>query len=1004
MERFFGFFKARTGRFPFTKETIAIIMMMFLTYNCAKAQFTATGMVISISGEPLIGVSVLIKNTTLGTVTDFDGTFSLKIPANNAILEFSYAGFGFHEEPVNQDNFDVTVVLYEDIARLAEVVVTGLATGVKRANSGNDLTTINADELVGITNPQTLDQALYGKIAGINIIANSGAPGGGVNLQLRGISTLGAGSSQPLFIVDGVYFDNSSIRTGRTLLNGSGPDQSTDTQDDVSNRIADLNPDDIERIEILKGPSAAAIFGTRANAGVVIITTKRGVQGKTRVSLKQDLGFAKGQHFVGFDTWDEAKIDAFFGGDADEKDALQRAQSEDLITDWEDFFYGETPLLSNTHLSISGGGQNTRFYLSGGVQSENGIIKNTGFDRYSMRVNTDHRLNDRIQVGLNAAFMKTDSDRGFTGNQNNTGGSIGYNIAYTPSYANLFPDENGLYPDNPYFNDNPIAIRDLSKNEQNVERLVMAGFAEIDLYQSLNTFLKLKLNGGIDMLSVNSLVYFPEILQHQRASANPGDVIWGRQDNLNSNFQGFLVLNTDLGAFNSNTAVGAVRLDQEAEFLLTRGRGLAGGQTNLEWAEVSSIQTQLNSSVTDLGLILQQDINWEDRVITSFGIRFDRSTLNRDQRKFYAFPKFSVAINLHHFRFFNINFIDTWKLRFAFGETGGLPGFSRTFESLSSQLIGGNLGGQVGTHGVDPTLKPETAAELEIGTDIGLFNGRANVELTYYSKRVNDLILDLTPAESTGILSIATNAADLENKGVELGIGLNIIRTRNFDWYFKMLYWHNDSKLVNLTIPTRTIGGFGPSLGTYLFAEQYSPTTIVGTPPGANFPGGFTVYGDRRPDFQMSFFNRISFLKNLSFNFLMHWHKGGKAINISALLWDDGGTSPDWDEDADDDGITNGMERIVELGKGNVGVYIEPINYLKLRELGLFYTFPRGFFSRVIENVTLGLSANNILLWTDYGGYDPEVSNFGSQPISSNIDVAPYPGSRRFFFHLKVDL
>jgi TonB-dependent starch-binding outer membrane protein SusC len=985
-----------------TRASLTLVTLLMLAAP-AMAQYMVKGSVKDTFGEPLIGVSILVKGTTTGTVSDFDGNFELNVPADGeGVAIFSYTGFKTDEIAIGSSTGQLDVVMAEDIARLDEVVVTGLASGVKRSNSGNAVSTISAAELMGNTTPQTVDNALYGKLTGVNINANGGAPGGGVSVQMRGISTLGAGSSQPLYIIDGVYVNNSSIRNGRSQVSGATGGQSSATQDDSANRIADINPEDIERIEVLKGPSAAAIYGTRANAGVIIITTKKGVAGQSRVSFSQDIGFAQGQNFQNFDTWDVAKVNTYFGSQA-QLDALAAAEAEGRVTNWEDFFYGEKPLLLNTQLNISGGSDKTQFYVSGGILSEDGIIKNTGFDRFSVRANVDHRLSDRIKVSLNSSYLKSDNDRGFTGNQNNTGGSIGYALAYTPSYANLFPDAQGNYPDNPYFNDNPIAIRDLGVNNQQVDRFISAGSVDIDLYQSANSFLKFRLNGGIDYLSGNSLVYFPEILQHQRASNNPGDVMRGRQDDLNTNIQAFLNYNTNLGKINSNTSVGAIRLDQRGEYTLNRGRGLSGGQDNLGWAQVVSTLSQLSSTVTDIGYVIQEDLNWEDKIVISAGLRLDKSTLNFKQDEFYSFAKLSGAFNIHNFDFWKIDAISQFKLRAAFGQTGGLPTFGTTFESLTPQLIGGQLGGQVGTRGVDPNLVPETAQEIEIGIDLGLWRDNVVLEATYYNKGVNDLILDQVPAESTGILAIATNAADLRNTGLELALSLHPVRRQNFDWFTRLMYWDNKSEITRLDIPAFTQGGFGPSLGTYLLAEGFSPTTIVGTPAGLSTPaGGFTVYGDRQPNFTMSWFNSFKIFKNLDLTLVTQYQDGGNAINLSALLWDDGGTSPNWDNDANGNEQPDGLDRLLAWAvDGNTSVYIEETSYLKLREAGLYYTFPRdlGFVNRL----KLGVSANNVLLWTNYGGYDPEVSNFGTQAITGNIDVTPYPSARRLFFHLKAE-
>lgn len=989
-------------------KVLVVSFILFATLTVFSQ--SVSGTILDQNNDPVIGASVIVKGTTIGTITDLDGTFELDGIAQGSVLDVTYIGYRTQSLTVDQDNSIFNVVMQDDVNQLDEVVITGLGSGVKRSNSGNAVASVSGEQLTGNTAPQTLDGALFGKVTGVQMSSNSGAPGGGINMQLRGVSTLGAGSSQPLFIIDGVYVNNRTIRTGRTQVNGASGGQSAATQDDAANRISDINPDDIEKIEVLKGPSAAAIYGTRANAGVVIITTKRGKAGETKVSLSQDIGTAKGQNFQNFGIWDAARTATFTGDDADEVAAQAAAESQGRNTDWEDFFYGETGLLSNTQLSISGGNQKTQFRISGGITDETGIIKGTGFSRYSARANVDHRISDLISIGMSSGYYHTDSDRGFTGNQNNTGGSIGYALAYTPSYADLQPDENGNYPNNSYFNDNPIAIRDLGVNNQQVDRFITSGKIDLNLFSDDVSFLKFNITGGVDYTSGNSFVYFPEILQHQAASANPGDVMTGRDDQFNSNLQALLIYNRQLGAISSNTSVGVVRLDQNTDFVLNRGRGLAGGQTNIRWATVQSTQAQSTSTVTDLGYVIQEDLNFGDKIIASVGLRLDRSTLNADQEKFYAFPKASLALNLHNFDFWNQDGIfDNLKLRAAYGQTGGLPRFGVTYESLTPQLIGGSLGAQVGSRAIDPNLEPETASEIEFGLDAGLLDGRVLLEATYYNKSVNDLIFDIEPPESTGITAIGTNAGDLRNTGIELSLGVNSIRKKDLNLFSRLSWWKNDSELTRWDNP-QTVGGFGPSLGTYLFAEGFSPTTIVGLPGGTDLPLGFTEYGDRQPDFNLTFANDLSIGNSVDFNFLVHWQSGGEAINLSALLWDIGGTSPGWDdivENADGTESTRGSSRLGGWGGGNgalgTGAYIEETSYVKLREVGVYYTLPESIIGNFAKGIKVGASVNNLLLWTNYGSYDPEVSNFGTQSITGNIEVTPYPSSRRLFFHVKLD-
>jgi outer membrane receptor protein involved in Fe transport len=727
--------------------------------------------------------------------------------------------------------------------------------------------------------------------------------------------------------------------------------------------------------------------------------------------VKQDVGFATALNLLGPDAWNPEKINTYYGAGTEragrELEAYNQAVAENRVTDWEQEFYGETGLLTNTQVSISGGNDKTLFFVSGGVRSEEGIIKRTGFDRYSLRANLDHKITNNITITSGSNYVRTNTQRGFTGNQNNTGGSIGYNIAYLPSYADIFPDAQGNYPINPYFNDNPLAIRDLGVNDVMVDRFIQSINLDANLWSSDNAFLKLSMRGGIDYVSSNGLVYFPEVLQHQQASANPGDAVYSKQDNFNTNFQGFLTYNTTIGDnINFNTQVGTVRLYQTLDQLLTRGRGLSGGQTNLRWAQVQSVLTQEEQTVTDVGIVAQEEINWDDKIIGTLGVRFDKSTLNRDQETFYPFPKASVAVNITNFDFWTVSAVNQLKLRAAYGETGGLPSFGRTFASLTPQLIGGETGAQVSARDVDPELVPETATELELGLDASVLNGRLGLEFTYYNKEVRNLILDLQPAESTGITAIATNAADLQNRGIEIALNTNPIRTANFNWFSKVMYWQNRSEITRLDIPEFLTGSFGGgTLGKYLIADGFSPTTVVGTPVDAE-AGRLTVYGDAQPDFQMSFFNQVNFLKNFDLTFLFHWKEGGRNINLTNFLSDGGGTTPDWSGDRDGDGVPNGRDRGDQFGPG-AARFIEDASYLKLREVGLYYTFPElaidNAFKGFVQGVKLGVSGNNLLLWSNYSSYDPEVSNFGTDPINASVEVTPFPSSRRIFFHLAVD-
>ncbi|HSK11729.1 MAG TPA: TonB-dependent receptor plug domain-containing protein, partial [Phnomibacter sp.] len=597
------------------------VLCAVLMVTVAQAQVTVTGKVTNGAGDPLPAVNIQLRGTNVGTASGEDGSFSLNLPSgSNRFLIFTLVGYLSQTINVGAQTTDIRVELKEDISNLEQVVVTGLASKIKRGNLANAVTSVNAKELTGTTQIQTTDAALYGKIPGANIRQNGGAPGGGMSIQLRGISTIQGSNANPLIILDGVYLNNDFQRTGRATITQAG----ASTQDDGANRLADINPAEIENIEVLKGPSAAAIYGTRANNGVIIINTKRGAAGKTRISFNQDIGFGKALRLLGTDDWSVEKINFFFPAARrqQEIDRLNAARQAGTITNFEELFYGNTATLSNTRLSVSGGNDKTKFFVNGTMTKEDGVVRRTGFDRYSVRANVDHRISNSLSFSINTNYLRTNTDRGFTGNQNNTGASIGYNIAYIPNYFNLRPDPvTGRYPDVDYGGprENPLAVTDKATNNSLVNRFVTSGSLDWRILQTQKSTLKAIFNGGVDYVQNTTLIHMPEDLQFQRGQANPGDVLHGKTEAMNTNFQAALVFNTEVKDISLTTQAGLVRLDFQSDALFVRGQGLAPGQRNVLQANIQSINQQAFAEVQEAGVFVQQEANWQDKLIGTVG-------------------------------------------------------------------------------------------------------------------------------------------------------------------------------------------------------------------------------------------------------------------------------------------------------------------------------------------------------------------------------------------------
>lgn len=985
------------------KQLQLVLYGLFLPF-VLFAQTSVTGKVTDANGTPLAGATVVSRSTNSTVQTDGNGAFSIKVSGTNPKLVVSFIGFA--SQTVNGTD-NVTIILQEDVSKMSEVVVTGLATSVKRSNAANSVGTITAKQLTGSTRPATLDGAMQGKMPGAQISANSGAPGGGFSVRLRGVSSINL-NSEPLYIIDGVYANNAQNATGA----GTGPfsgatGQTAGTQDQAPNRLADLNPADIETIEILKGPSAAAIYGARANAGVVIITTKKGKTGKTSISIGQDVGIVKALNLIGMHKtpWDAAKINegAWLVSNATMLSLFNANGAGSKTTDYEKLIYGNTGVVSNTRMSISGGTDKAKFYAAGSRWSETGIQKRTGYSRNSVRLNADFKLTKWWDISINNNYLNTNSDRSFSGNDNN-GVSLGYNLAYLPNWLDQNP-VNGIYPANPLTGQNPLQIVDKGVNNEKVNRFISSFNSNIYLFKRDNHSLKFVLQGGIDYVSQENVVFMPEDLQFQRQRANPGAARFTSTRSRNTNINALLVNNLKVKTLDLNTSVGAVRIDQNNRVQWFQGEGLPTGTNNIRNALVQ-LSFLDNQYYYDEGFVVQQEINWDDKVILNGGVRFDRSTLNGDSKKYYTYPRASAAVNVANFDFWKVSQVSTFKLRAAYGQTGNPAGYGSIFNSMVPAAIGGSTGFVTPTQIGNAVIKPETATEFEFGLDLGLFGNRALLDLTFYNKKVKDFIDVYNLSTGTGVNSLAAfNVGDFTNKGIEVGLSGTIISNKKIKWSSNLSWWKNETELTRFIIPEKAVAatGFG-AFGTQRQRLGSSPTAWYGTP---NVNGLPTQYEDAQPKWQLSWGNNLTFLKNFEFSILLHHSHKNFNSSLNQELTDEGGTSPDWSV-KNKDGVSVGLAR--QLGQPGITTrqFIQDATFTKLREVSLYYTIPKSIYGSTklltaVEQIRIGVSGQNLFIWTNYYGYDPEGANFGNRPTIAPVDLLSFPSARRLYFHLNVN-
>ncbi|MEO6315826.1 MAG: SusC/RagA family TonB-linked outer membrane protein [Chitinophagaceae bacterium] len=979
------------------KKLLMLMTGLILTLLLPQTFFAQlkpiTGKITDNKNNPVPNATIIAQRTGQTTVTDADGKFSLNVPQNSTL---HISSIGFKTKTVATANLsDLQLKMEEDVARLDEVVVTGLATSVKRRNLANAVATISSKELNSVAPAQTFDAALNGKIPGAYINANTGAPGGGISVKLRGVTSV-FGNTQPLYVVDGVFVDNTATSGGINAITGSTAGGSpTSAQDNPSSRIADIRAEDIENIEVLKGASAAAIYGSKAAAGVILITTKKGKQGKTQVSVSQDLGFIKVRKLLGVRAF-TAQTAASLSSDPATGSAYAQqftdAQAAGKIYNYEKEVFGNTGFARNTVLSMSGGGEKTSFYFSAANKDESGIVKNTGYSNSSLRFNMDHRLNDNIKIGFSSNYINSSADRGLTGNDN-AGVTVGIALSSTPSFAELHPDAVGNYPNNRFAASNPLQTIALMKNNESVNRFISGITLDATLQKSNASTTRFIARGGFDFYNLETNALFPANLQFQ--SVAKGTAIQGFTKNLSTNYILSLVnVYTASDKLSFTTSAGITQETGNYNNLLNVATQVISGQSNVDQAGALS-PTQFRSKYKNNGIFLQEEAIIADAILLTAGARLDRSSNNGDAGKYYVYPKAGVSWNLTRMGIVKEGFFDDVKLRAAYGQANNVPAYGSKFTSLVVSNIAGNPGVIIGTQEGQSTIKPERQTELEAGIDFSILKGRVSFQLTYYNKNVYDFLMQSNLPSSSGFTSKWVNAGNLRNRGIELGLNARPVSTKTISWNTSVNFWFNRSLVTTLTIPSIPQGSFGYVLGSFQIQEGQSATQILGLN-----GQGVGKLGDAEPRFQMNTYNEVTFKNRLSFRFLLHLKAGGQNVNLTSLQNDFGGTSVDFDKVTNKAGLPDGIYRITKVGT-TAEEFVQNSGYLRLREVGLYYSFTK-LPLKFIKSIRAGVSLNNYLTITKYKSYDPEVSNFGTG-FSTGVDVDPYPAVKRANFHLTLD-
>ncbi len=979
---------------------------------------TVTGKVTSEeNNEGLPGVNVVAKGTVQGTVTDINGDFSLEVSANSTVLVFSSVGYLTEEVTVGNRtviNLSMTV----DITALDEIVVVGYGSQKRRDLTGS-ISSVKLDDVINLA-AASPDAMLQGKAAGVQVVQNSGAPGAEVFVRVRGSASLLA-DQRPLYVIDGIPMTNIS----RTGLEGSGQRPSA---------LADLNPNDIESIEVLKDAASAAIYGSRAAAGVVLITTKKGKSGDAKINFSAQTGVQQ--------VW--RKLDLLEGNemvDVIQEARLNRGLLPDPIltatgnnTNWQDEIF-QNAITSNYNLSISGGNDRMTSYVSLSYFNQVGTIKGQEFERFNGRLNLEYKATKNIKIGNNTTYSHT--NRRIIPGDFSTYSALGNALFANPNYE--VRDEEGNWSQDPIGAwENPVMITQDLQHFGRQKRLITNFYAEVDFHKNL----KFRSTFGIDNLSTEEdrfiPSYFTAVQGRAVAQAESYDETIWQNENI-------LTYTNSFNKHNIGIMAGTTTLESRARFLRAGGQEAA---SDIIRTIAISDPFVPNHSISNWGLSSlfgRANYAYDEKYLAEVSVRRDGSSRFGRDKRYGVFPAASLGWRISEESFIaGVGFLNDLKLRASIGSTGNQEGIAN-FGSLALYGTGQNYDGIPGIAQVslaNAELGWETTVSTNVGFDISMFKNRLTFYVDVYDRTTKDLLFERQLPWTSGFSGInRANLGTMQNRGVELFITSTNIQTTNFQWTTDFNISWNRNKITEL--PDN-----GGELGSDLIFTMPSVQSVegpgniyrVGEPVGSlwgyrylgvyptdeDVPASFFTRGVRGGDFiyedvnedgiysrafdQMIIGNALPLhfggitnnftYKGFDLNILINWTYGNDIYNMTRAALEGMAREINqlatvrdrWQQPGDVTNIPRPLYGTSSVSGASAtdrsSRFVEDGSFLRLRNVTLGYNLPKPVLERLkISNARIYLSGQNLLTVTNYTGLDPENQNVGNNPTLPYLGV-----------------
>jgi TonB-dependent SusC/RagA subfamily outer membrane receptor len=966
----------------------------------ARAPLTIQGRVTDGAQNPVVGAQVVVDGMPIGTMTNEDGSYRLVITRAPSPFTLVARRIGFRPGRASVTETEGTITrdfaLPRDVLELSQVVTTATRTETERAQLGATLSSVSGDALSSAVTPQ-LDVALSGKVPGALVTQNSGTPGGGTSVRIRGLSTISR-SAEPLYIIDGVIIDNGS----RQLVDLGGY---------TTNRLADLDPNDIERVEIVKGAAAAALYGSRANDGVVQIFTRRGrsgaLKGTARIALGQD------------------EVTRFLPVNAA---PTNLAGTPVTRYDYQNEIF-QTGKQANVNLSLAGGDDRSQFYLSGSHQDQTGVIRSTRYVRDNVRLNLDRTLTDWLRLGVSSSFIQSHADVTPNGGLVANYGVL-TNFLFSSNDRNFFPDPvTGEYPA-AQFQSNPLEVIARWKSPQGVQRYIGGVHLTATPVQGFTADYRF----GYDGFTETADQFIP---RGSTAVAYPTGLAISASNRAR-------LVNSDLDLSYVTQPTSWMKLtpsagmnwqQQRYDQTIARAEDLALFTETVQGAR--QFAEQFRDDRRTLGFYGQVQAGVSELLFLTAALRSDASSaFGSDQRTQY-FPKFGASLDVSGMGWWKENVgprVNRLRLRGAVGQSGGQPAGS--FDRFSNYVFepsGTASGIANSTRQGNEGLKPERQNELELGADLELFDGRAGIEATYYDKKVTDLVLPRTVLPSTGFLDQLANVGELRNTGLEMLARAVPVQRTGLAWTVTGTLTTSDPRVTRLS-----------DGGAFFIPGSFNIVRVATNPGDGSAPGHFygTTYVRNTQGQILGFIAATSTtarrdsvpIIDASGNVIAVPYIGPRAVignpNAHAFwsLTNELNLGRRWSVRAQVDGV-NGVDifnfdrRLLETPAFGAGAayaaeimkqvpagyflarrsifeeYVENGAYAKLREVAVSYQLdPRWLGGRGITGATLTLAGRNLKTWTDYSGWDPETNAGGQSTLVRGFAFATTPIPRTVTF------